>query len=312
MRTKSFQGVAAPNPEQTERMAARDAQHTRPPPGSHAGSVLAFHAWPPCPGLLGCSARCSSRLACFRSSKRAAVPIRGDYLYNADGTISEGASSTTTAGPWPHDHGWHAHQHGWGERHGRHRHGCHRTDRRRRCPHRWHGAGASRWQRQHRGVAAASRAPPRVASPRRGRRAVTPLSCGTQTCDANAQVCCAGLGGIGCIGINQDCGGAVLGCTVNEDCGGNDICCISITGDVNAASSCKPTCDTMGNGRDRQLCQTADECRPPFRFCTPTIFGGEHLHAPTVAVLSAIWRAARRAPWARPARFFDLRSGRRR
>src|SRR5205085_1483799 len=101
-----------------------------------------------------------------------------------------------------------------------------------------------------------------------GAPSVTPITCGTQTCDADTQVCCAGLGGIGCIGINQECGGAVLGCTVNEDCSGRDVCCISITGDVNAASGCKASCDTMGMGRDRQLCQTADECRPPFRFCT--------------------------------------------
>jgi hypothetical protein len=101
---------------------------------------------------------------------------------------------------------------------------------------------------------------------------VSPITCGNQTCDANTQVCCAGLGGIGCIGINQDCGGAVLGCTLNDDCAGNDVCCLSITGDLSAASSCKARCD-MGTGRDRQLCESADECLPPFRFCTPTIFG---------------------------------------
>jgi hypothetical protein len=106
-----------------------------------------------------------------------------------------------------------------------------------------------------------------------GAPGVSPITCGGQTCDGNTQVCCAGLGGIGCIGINQVCGGAVLGCTVDEDCPGADVCCISLTGDVNAASSCKARCDSMGNGRDRQLCQTDDECLAPFRFCTPTIFG---------------------------------------
>ena len=105
-----------------------------------------------------------------------------------------------------------------------------------------------------------------------GAPSVSPITCGSQICDANTQVCCASLGGLGCIGIDQDCGGAVLGCTVNDDCAGNDICCISITGDLSAASSCKDRCE-MGTGRDRQLCQSADECLPPFRFCTPTIFG---------------------------------------
>jgi hypothetical protein len=103
--------------------------------------------------------------------------------------------------------------------------------------------------------------------------AVTPITCGDQTCNANTQSCCVGLAGLNCIGKNQDCGGAVLGCTVNSDCAGNGVCCISITGDVADASSCKARCDNMGTGRDRQLCQTADECAPPFRFCTATIFG---------------------------------------
>jgi hypothetical protein len=198
----------------------------------------------------------------------------GDYLYNADGTISEGARGNTTAGrgstttggtrngtagasstggigtgaTGPIGFGGTAVVGGGGP-----------------IPH---GGSASVGGRTGtRGTATTGG----ISSA--GAPAESPITCGSQTCDGNTQVCCAGLGGIGCIGINQDCGGAVLGCTVNEDCAGNDICCISITGDVNAASSCKARCDTMGNGRDRQLCQTADECLAPFRFCTPTIFG---------------------------------------
>jgi len=102
---------------------------------------------------------------------------------------------------------------------------------------------------------------------------VTPISCGDEVCTAETESCCAGLAGLSCIRKGGSCEGAVLGCTLNADCAGNDICCISITGDVNAASSCKASCDNMGTGRDRQLCQADDECRPPFRFCTPTIFG---------------------------------------
>jgi hypothetical protein len=81
------------------------------------------------------------------------------------------------------------------------------------------------------------------------------------------------LAGLGCIRKGQACAGAVLGCTVNADCQGNDVCCVSITGDLADASSCKARCDSGGLGRDRQLCQTDDECAMPFRFCTPTIFG---------------------------------------
>ncbi len=102
---------------------------------------------------------------------------------------------------------------------------------------------------------------------------VTPISCGDDICNADKENCCAGLAGLACVGKNQSCEGAVLGCTLNADCTGNDICCISITGDASAASSCKARCESMGMGSDRQLCQTDDECRMPFRFCTATIFG---------------------------------------
>jgi len=100
-----------------------------------------------------------------------------------------------------------------------------------------------------------------------------PITCGADVCDSARQSCCVGLAGAACIKKNAACGGAVLGCTLSSDCPGNDVCCISITGDISAASSCKATCNNMGTGRDRQLCQTDDECRMPFRFCTPTIFG---------------------------------------
>ena len=105
-----------------------------------------------------------------------------------------------------------------------------------------------------------------------GAVAVTPIVCGAQVCDAATQSCCAGLSGLSCIGNEQACDGAVLGCTVNADCAGKGVCCISITGDVSAASSCKERCDT-GTSRDRQLCQSDEECVPPTHYCTPTIFG---------------------------------------
>jgi hypothetical protein len=105
-----------------------------------------------------------------------------------------------------------------------------------------------------------------------GAVAVTPIVCGAQVCDAATQSCCAGLSGLSCIGNGQACDGAVLGCTVNADCAGKGVCCISITGDVSAASSCKERCDT-GTSRDRQLCQSDEECVPPTHYCTPTIFG---------------------------------------
>jgi hypothetical protein len=98
-----------------------------------------------------------------------------------------------------------------------------------------------------------------------------PITCGADVCDSASESCCAGLAGLSCVAKGQTCAGAVLGCTTNADCG-MGICCISITGEVSAASSCKPQCDT-GTTRDRQLCQVDADCRMPFRFCTPTIFG---------------------------------------
>ena len=204
----------------------------------------------------------------------------GDYLYNADGTISEGASASTTAGRSSTTTG--GTRPGTGGVTGTGAIGTGATSTGATGPSGFGGTivvvggtgsiptggtvsvgGAV--------VTAGTSSTGGINSA--GAPNVSPITCGDQTCDANAQVCCAGLGGIGCIGINQACGGAVLGCTVNDDCAGNGVCCISITGDVNAASSCKARCDTGGNGRDRQLCQTADDCLPPFRFCTPTIFG---------------------------------------
>jgi hypothetical protein len=106
-----------------------------------------------------------------------------------------------------------------------------------------------------------------------GKPVVVPISCGNQTCDSSTQVCCAGLGGFGCLAKNKMCNGAVLSCTSNDDCAGNQVCCVALTGDVADASSCKGRCDNMGAGRDRQLCDVDADCLAPFRFCTATIFG---------------------------------------
>jgi hypothetical protein len=102
----------------------------------------------------------------------------------------------------------------------------------------------------------------------------TPITCGGQVCDSSTQFCCAGFGGFACVANGKACNGATLGCTTNADCADvGGVCCISITGDSDAASSCKNRCDNAGTGRDRQLCRTAGDCLEPFRFCTPTVFG---------------------------------------
>ncbi|HEX2872670.1 MAG TPA: hypothetical protein VHP33_15475 [Polyangiaceae bacterium] len=193
----------------------------------------------------------------------------GDYLYNADGTISQGATSSTSAGRSSTG----------GTRNGTA--GANGTG--------GSGTGAT--------TSVGGRGPIGVGgavttggggpipqggeggtgiggTPAQGGTAsVTPISCGDDVCIAETEACCAGLAGLSCVRQGQTCEGAVLGCTINADCNGNDVCCISITGNAAEASSCKPRCDNMGTGRDRQLCQSDDECRMPFRFCTPTIFG---------------------------------------
>jgi hypothetical protein len=98
------------------------------------------------------------------------------------------------------------------------------------------------------------------------------FSCGADVCDADTQSCCGAFGVFQCIAKGGQCQGAVLACTNNADCGA-DLCCFSVTGDASAASTCQPRCNTMGGSRDRQLCQVADDCREPFRFCTPSVFG---------------------------------------
>lgn len=99
------------------------------------------------------------------------------------------------------------------------------------------------------------------------------ITCGTSHCDASTQQCCGfGAGGFKCLAAGAACDGASLGCTLPSDCPGNQVCCISLTGDLSDASSCKASCDRMGPARDRQLCETDDDCQPPFRFCTATVF----------------------------------------
>jgi hypothetical protein len=97
------------------------------------------------------------------------------------------------------------------------------------------------------------------------------VSCGDTTCDASEQVCCAGLGGFGCIPQNQDCNGAVLSCSNSNDCSGDDVCCLRVIDEVGESSQCKANCQSMGMFRERQLCSTDAECR--FDHCRETVFG---------------------------------------
>lgn len=97
------------------------------------------------------------------------------------------------------------------------------------------------------------------------------VSCGGATCNTD-QKCCAGFGGFGCIPESQDCTGAVLNCSNSDDCPGSTVCCLKVVeAEVGSGSQCKAACLGMGPQRERQLCQSGDEC--PFGFCRPTVFG---------------------------------------
>ncbi len=219
----------------------------------------------------------SARLLCALVSAMCLVPLvqacgrsdPGDYLYNSDGTISEGGSANTagrssTGGTRPNNGG--ANSTGATSAAGGVGpigFGGSVTGGRGPVPEGGQGTGIG-------GTIAVGGVGVAGAG---GGVNVTPISCGDDICNADKENCCAGLAGLACVGKNQSCEGAVLGCTLNADCTGDDICCISITGDASAASSCKARCDSMGMGRERQLCETDDECRMPFRFCTATVFG---------------------------------------
>jgi hypothetical protein len=98
------------------------------------------------------------------------------------------------------------------------------------------------------------------------------ISCGGMTCDSKVEQCCAGFAGFGCIPKSDECVGAVLSCTNSDNCPGNTVCCLKvIEAEVGSGSQCKAACLGMGPQRERQLCQSDEEC--PFEHCRPTVFG---------------------------------------
>jgi hypothetical protein len=97
------------------------------------------------------------------------------------------------------------------------------------------------------------------------------VSCGGETCSSREQ-CCAGFAGFACIPLSDECAGAVLSCSNSDDCPGATVCCLKvIEAEVGSGSQCKAACLGMGPQRERQLCQSDDEC--PFNHCRPTVFG---------------------------------------
>jgi hypothetical protein len=99
-----------------------------------------------------------------------------------------------------------------------------------------------------------------------------PITCGGSVCDGLRETCCATLGGLGCIPEDQACNGAVLNCGSSSDCEGNQVCCLSLLGDVGSGSACKDACVGMDAGRERQLCVMDADCRGN-RTCRDTVFG---------------------------------------
>jgi hypothetical protein len=97
------------------------------------------------------------------------------------------------------------------------------------------------------------------------------VSCGGETCTSREK-CCAGFAGFACIPESDECAGAVLSCSNSDDCPGGTVCCLKvIEAEVGSGSQCKAACLGTGPQRERQLCQSDDEC--PFNHCRPTVFG---------------------------------------
>jgi hypothetical protein len=103
---------------------------------------------------------------------------------------------------------------------------------------------------------------------------VNPVTCGTDVCNALTEVCCATLGGLGCVPEDQECGGATLLCGSSSDCTDNQVCCLQLIGEVDATAECKDACGQgMGAQRERRLCTTDAECSPNRPNCRDTTFG---------------------------------------
>lgn len=100
-----------------------------------------------------------------------------------------------------------------------------------------------------------------------------PVTCGGETCNALSQVCCATLGGMGCVAEEQECTGATLLCGTTADCTDDQVCCLQIIGETNATAQCKDACEGRGPGRERRLCSNDSECSPNRPFCRDTTFG---------------------------------------
>jgi hypothetical protein len=101
-----------------------------------------------------------------------------------------------------------------------------------------------------------------------------PVSCGAETCNAVTQVCCATLGGFGCLPEGQECTGATLLCSTTDDCTDDQVCCLRLIGEANATAQCKDACEAgMGAQRERRLCTSDAECSNNRPFCRDTTFG---------------------------------------
>jgi hypothetical protein len=98
------------------------------------------------------------------------------------------------------------------------------------------------------------------------------IACGTMTCDATAEVCCATTGAMGleyaCIDAGDSCGGTVLECDGPEDCGMDEVCCATY-GAGTASSSCETTCTGV------RLCQVKDDCPANQNCCSSQFVPGK-------------------------------------
>jgi hypothetical protein len=83
------------------------------------------------------------------------------------------------------------------------------------------------------------------------------IKCGSATCNAATQDCCASLSGQTCVAKGTCSGGATIACTDSSACKAGEVCCAS-GGLGGGGAKCATTC-TMGI----VLCATDAECKAP-------------------------------------------------
>jgi len=104
------------------------------------------------------------------------------------------------------------------------------------------------------------------------------VKCGSETCNAATQECCAGTSGLKCLDKGKCGGGTVVPCSDPSSCPGGEVCCAQRDG-----FSLKVACQATCTGGGFTLCSSDTDCKSPdkcqtglagFKFCGGRPDGG--------------------------------------